>query len=86
MTQFVQFNPPCDQINVALFDNLKLPQYRTVNVIGIKELDVDSINFKNSNGQIINLARSTGTDKDNVSQLQESFPIIVINCVSFQTR
>ena len=72
MTQFVKFNPPCDIIDIALFDNLKFPQYRTVNVIGIKELDVDSINFKNSNGQIINLARSTGTDKDNVSQLQES--------------
>ena len=72
MTKFTQFNPPCDIIDIALFDNLKLPQYRTVNVVGIKELDVDSINFKNANGQIINLARSTGTDKDNVSQLKES--------------
>ncbi len=70
--KFHQFNPPCDEIDVALFENLQLPKYRTVNVIGIKELDVDSINFKNSNGQIINLARSTGTDKENVSQLQES--------------
>ena len=70
--KFHQFNPPCDEIDVALFENLQLPKYRTVDVIGIKELDVDSINFKNSNGQIINLARSTGTDKDNVSQLQES--------------
>ena len=70
--KFHQFNPPCDEINVALFDNLKLPQYRTVDVVGIKELDVDSINFKNSNGQIINLARSTGTDKDNVNCLKES--------------
>jgi len=72
MTQFERFNPPCDTIDIASFNHLKLPQYRTVNVIGIKELDVDSINFKNSNGQIINLARSTGTDKDNVSQLKES--------------
>lgn len=72
MTQFAQFNPPCDIIDIALFDNLKFPKYRTVNVIGIKELDVDSINFKNSSGQIINLARSTGTDKDNVGGLQES--------------
>ena len=70
--KFHQFNPPCDEIDVALFENLQLPKYRTVNVIGIKELYVDDINFKNSNGQIINLARSTGTDKDNVSQLQES--------------
>ena len=70
--KFQKFNPPCDEIDVALFENLQLPKYRTVDVIGIKELDVDSINFKNSNGQIINLARSTGTDKDNVSQLKES--------------
>ncbi len=55
MTQFARFNPPCDTIDIALFDNIKVPQYRTVNVIGIKEFDVDSINFKNSNGQIINL-------------------------------
>ncbi len=70
--KFHQFNPPCDEINAALFKNVQIPKYRTVDVVGIKELDVDSINFKNSNGQIINLARSTGTDKDNVSQLQES--------------
>lgn len=70
--KFHQFNPPCDEINAALFKNVQIPKYRTVDVVGIKELDVDSINFKNLNGQIINLARSTGTDKDNVSQLQES--------------
>ena len=70
--KFQKFNPPCDEIDVALFNNLQIPKYRTVDVVGIKELDVNSINFKNSNGQIINLARSTGTDKDNVSQLQES--------------
>ena len=70
--KFHQFNPPCDEINAALFKNVQIPKYRTADVVGIKELDVDSINFKNLNGQIINLARSTGTDKDNVSQLQES--------------
>jgi len=70
--KFHQFNPPCDEINAALFKNVQIPKYRTVDVVGIEELDVDSINFKNLNGQIINLARSTGTDKDNVSQLQES--------------
>lgn len=70
--KFQKFNPPCDEIDVALFENLQLPKYRTVNVIGIKKLDVDSINFKNSNGQIINLARSRGTDKNNVTLLQES--------------
>ena len=69
---FEKFDPPCGVVDITSFDNLKIPLYRTVNVVGIKELDVNSINFKNSQGQIINLARSTGTDKDNVSNLQES--------------
>ena len=69
---FEKFDPPCGVVDITSFDNLKLPLYRTVNVVGIKELDVNSINFKNLQGQIINLARSTGTDKDNVSNLQES--------------
>ena len=73
MTQFVQFNSPCDVIDLSVYKSLKLPQYRTVEVIGIKNLPVDSINFKNSFGQVINLARSTGTDKQHVKNLLESF-------------
>ena len=75
MTQFVPFNSPCDVVDLSLYKSLKLPQYRTVEVIGVKNLPVDSIKFKNSNGQIINLARSTGTDKENVKGLKESFII-----------
>ena len=70
--KFHQFNPPCDEIDVALFDNLKLPQYRTVDVVGIQNLLVQDIKFKNKQGQIINLARSTGTDKENVNALLDS--------------
>ena len=73
MTQFVQFNSPCDVIDLSVYKSLKLPQYRTVEVIGVKNLPVDSINFKNSFGQVINLARSTGTDKQHVKNLLESF-------------
>ena len=72
MTQFVPFKSPCDVVDLSVYKNLKLPQYRTVEVIGIQNLLVDSINFKNSNGQIINLARSTGTDKENVRALLDS--------------
>ena len=73
MTKFEQFDPPCGVIDTALFKDLvDHLQYRTVDVIGVKELDVDSINFKNSNDQVINLARSTGTDKENVKGLKQS--------------
>ena len=75
MTQFVPFSSPCDVVDEALYDNFNYPKYRTVDIVGIKNLPVDSIKFKNSNGQIINLARSTGTDKENVKGLKESFII-----------
>lgn len=73
MTQFVPFSSPCDVVDLALYEELKIPQYRTVEIVGIKNLQVDSINFKNSSGQVINLARSTGTDKENVKALKDSF-------------
>tara|TARA_B100000287_G_scaffold403408_1_gene425217 strand:+ start:149 stop:1135 length:987 start_codon:yes stop_codon:yes gene_type:complete len=72
MTQFVPFKSPCDVIDLSVYNNLKLPQYRTVEVIGIQNLLVQDINFKNKQGQIINLARSTGTDKENVNALLDS--------------
>jgi len=72
MTQFVPFKSPCDVIDLSVYDKLRLPQYRTVEVIGIKNLLVQDINFKNKQGQIINLARSTGTDKENVRGLLDS--------------
>ena len=72
MTHYVSFDSPCDVIDPSVYKSLKLPQYRTVEVIGIKNLPVDSINFKNSSGQVINLARSTGTDKENVNALLDS--------------
>jgi len=72
MTQFVSFSSPCDVIDVSVYKSLKLPQYRTVDVIGIRNHDVSTIEFKNNKGQIINLARSTGTDKENVKGLLDS--------------
>ena len=72
MTQFVPFKSPCDVVDLSVYDNLKLPKYRTVDIIGIKNLLVQDIKFKNKQGQIINLARSTGTDKENVNALLES--------------
>jgi len=70
---FRSFNPPCDTLDISWYENFQLPQYRTVDVIGIKVLKTEDILFKNTSGQIINLARAVGTDKENVRCLKDSF-------------
>ena len=72
MSTFVPFSSPCDVIDIAPYKRLKL-EYRTVDVVGVKNLKVSSIQFKNDKGQVINLARSIGTDKENVRLLRDSF-------------
>ena len=72
MTQFVPFKSPCDVVDLSVYENFTIPQYRTVDIVGIQNLLVQDIKFKNKQGQIINLARSTGTDKENVSGLLDS--------------
>ena len=72
MKQFVSFSSPSDVLDLSVYDNFNYPEYRTVDVIGVKNLIVQDIKFKNKEGQIINLARSTGTDKENVSALFDS--------------
>ena len=72
MSTFVPFSSPCDVIDIAAYKTLKL-EYRTVDVVGVKNLKVSSIQFKNDKGQVINLARSIGTDKENVRLLRDSF-------------
>ena len=71
-SHFIPFNPPCESPKVDSFKDLELPQFRTVNIVGIELRKVDSINYKNDNGQVINLARSTGTDKQNARGIEES--------------
>ena len=70
---FKSFTPPCDTLNLSWYENFQLPQYRTVDVVGIRILKTEDILFKNVNGQIINLARNVGTDKENVRGLKDSF-------------
>jgi len=70
---FKSFNPPCDPLDLSWYENFQLPQYRTVDVVGIRILKTEDILFKNVNGQIINLARHVGTDKENVKGLKDSF-------------
>ena len=72
---FVNFSSPCDVVDTNRYNELVksiLPKYRTVRIIEIRNLRVGSIKFKNKNGQIINKARSLGTDKENVRLLLDS--------------
>ena len=55
-----------------LFEDIKIPHYNTVEIIGVKILKTDSINFQNAHGQIVNKARGVGTDKENVRLLSDS--------------
>ena len=70
---FKSFNPPCDTLDISWYENFQLPQYRTVDVVGIRILKTEDILFTNTNGQIVNLARAVGTDKENVRILKDSF-------------
>ena len=71
---FMPFNPLlCDELDLAWYDGFNLPQFRTVEVKYIKILETKSILFKNSMGQIINMARAVGTDKENARGLINSF-------------
>ena len=72
---FVNFSSPCDVVDADRYNELVksiLPKYRTVRIIEIRNLRVDSIKFKNKKGQRINKARSLGTDKENVRLLLDS--------------
>ena len=55
-----------------LFEDIKIPHYNTIEIIGVKILRTDSINFQNAHGQIVNKARGVGTDKENVRLLTDS--------------
>lgn len=72
---FVNFSSPCDVVDTNRYYKMvknTLPIFRTVRIIDIRNIKVDSIKFKNKTGQIINKARSLGTDKENVRLLLES--------------
>ena len=59
---FIAFNFQCDTPKVEWFQHLEIPTFRTVEVIGLQVKEVDGIIYLNDEGQVINLARSTGRD------------------------
>ena len=71
MTEFypisAKFNP-----QVSRYSELVFPAFRTVVVLGLESRQTDSIIYVNEKGQIINLARFTGTDNVNRAGIQSS--------------
>jgi len=57
---------------VEWYSELKLPKFRTVDVVQLEVRDVDSIVYINEKGQTVNLARELGTDKTNASGIESS--------------
>ena len=71
MTEFypisAKFNP-----QVSWYSELVFPAFRTVVVLGLESRQTDSIIYVNEKGQIVNLARFTGTDNVNRAGIQSS--------------
>jgi hypothetical protein len=70
---FIKFNFKCDTPQLEWYSDLKLPTFRTVDVIGLEIMNVSDIKYLNDDGQVVNLARSTGTDKQNENGIRNSF-------------
>ena len=67
---------------IALFEKAltTLPQYNTIEVVGVQILKTDSIKIHNAVGQVINMARGIGTDKENARLIQESIESFGWDC------
>jgi hypothetical protein len=72
MTEFYPINSKFTP-QIEWYSELKLPQFRTVNVLRLEARNVDSVIYVNDNGQIVNLARFTGTDNVNRAGIQSSY-------------
>lgn len=59
-------------LDLSWFDEFQLPQFRTADILGFEIRDCDSIIYTNDKGQIINVARSTGTDYANRDRIMTS--------------
>ena len=67
-----RIDPEFPQELIDSFIKPDIPPYNTVEIVGIRVLRTDSIVVQNANGQVVNLARGIGTDKENVRLLQDS--------------
>jgi len=69
--KFQQVNSSTN-LDLSWFDDFQLPKFRTASVVGFEIRDCDSITYTNDKGQVINIARSTGTDYANRDRIMTS--------------
>ena len=69
--KFQQINSS-NNLDVSWFDSFAIPKFRTADVIGFEIRDCDSITYTNDKGQVVNVARSTGTDYANRDRIMTS--------------
>ena len=72
---FIKHNFKCDTPQLEWYRDLVIPTFRTVDVIGLEIMNTNDIIYLNDDGQVVNLARSTGTDKQNENGIRNS-----LNC------
>jgi len=67
---------------IALFEKAltTIPQYNTIEIVGVRILKTDSIVIQNAIGQVVNMARGIGTDKENARIIQESIASFGWDC------
>lgn len=61
--------------DVDWFDDLPLPEGKTFTCIGRKKLKLDQIITTNDKGQVVNIAREVGTNKENVQNIANNIKI-----------
>jgi len=69
---FIKHNFKCDTPQLEWYRDLVIPTFRTVDVIGLEIMNTNDIIYLNDDGQVVNLARSTGTDKQNENGIRNS--------------
>lgn len=69
--KFQQINTDTN-LNLSWFDDFELPKFRTAEVLGLEIRDCDSIIYTNDDGQVVNVARATGTDYANRDRIMTS--------------
>lgn len=63
----------CPDVN--WFEHLPLPEGRTFNCLGREQVALDDVLRTNEEGQVINLARELGTNRENVQDLVNSIKV-----------
>ena len=59
-----RIDPEFPQELIDSFIKPDIPPYNTVEIVGIRVLRTDSIVVQNANGQVVNLERGIGTEKE----------------------